>query len=412
MLDVGIGKIHITPKINELLASFTKVVMDVFFQSHKSEFTDSEWNRIVKQAFGEAVVSQTDGLSFAKDAGVILKLVKQKLDGWIGDIQEREYVFGCHLCNISDFEPLSIGSLRFESRLVWLERMHGNGNISRISFSRIERSWRGEPLRKRKASEDEVLEKRILGTIGRSDFVCSVTVSKTGAEAGLQKALTAARLATTMISLAWERPSSALDVITLTFDRQPYLQRNLVVIPGRPCGWQDSWSYLPGGVTWLQAEEWAKLRIGSDKIFRCAGEIITYVTHGNMTRPQLLKALHQAILWFHEGCREQVDPMAIVKFCSALDALADGRKEKGILDLVKSRLVVKDEDKLHKKIRKIYGEGRSRSVHGTNEKLGHDWRDTRISAEKLARLCLISCLQWAAENHEVDDPRYFSKPRT
>ena len=51
--------------------------------------------------------------------------------------------------------------------------------------------------------------------------------------------------------------------------------------------------------------------------------------------------------------------MAIVKFCPALEVLADGKKDKGILDLVKFHLAVKDEGKFHKKIRKIYCEGRS-----------------------------------------------------
>ena len=415
LLDVGDGKqMHITPQINEMLASFSKVVMDVFFQSHKSGFTDSEWNRMVKRAFGAAFVNQADDMSVEKNAGVILKLVKESLDGWINDIQEREYTFGCHLCNIPDLEPLSIGPVRFEPRLVWLTRMRRDGNISKISLSRIERVWRGEKLRKRKVSEDEACERRILNTIGESDFVCSVTVSKTGAEAGLQKALTAARLATTVISLAFERPSSALDAMALTFDRQPYLQHNLVVIPGRPCGWQSSRSYIPGGVTYLREEQWAELRTDFDKIFHCTGEVITYVTHSqvHVSRPKLLNALYQAILWFHEGCREQVDPMAIVKFWTALEALACDRKLNSILELIKARLVVKDENKLRKEIGKIYIEGRCRTVHGTNDKLGHDWSDSRNNAEKLARLCLISCLQLSNECREVDDPGCFLKSKT
>ena len=414
LLDVGDGKqIYITPEINEMLASFSRVVMNVFFQSHKSNFTDSEWDRMVKRAFGAAFVNQTDDLNIEKDAGVILKLVKERLDGWIGDIQEREYVFGCHLCNISDFEPLSIGPVRFEPRLVWLQSMRRDGNISKTSLSRIERVLQGEKLRKRKASEDEACERRILNTIGKCDFVCSVTVSMTGEEAGLQKALTAARLATTVISLAWERPSSALSSIALTFDREPYRQQNLVVIPGRACGWQSTWSYLPGGVTWLREEQWAELRTDFDNLFHCAGEVITYVTHGqdHVSRPKILNALSQAILWFHEGCREQVDAMAIVRFWTAMEALSCGKNEKGILELIKAHLDVKDEHKLHNDIKKIY-RGRSRTVHGANDKLGYDWSDSRNYVENLARLCLISCLQWAAEYHEVDDPKCFLKSRT
>ncbi len=396
-----------------MLASLSKTVMDTFFQPHKSDFTNPEWNRMVKRAFGETLVSQTDDMSIETDAEVVLNLVKKKLNDWIDEIQEHEYVFGCHLCNISDFEPLSIGYVQLEPRLVWLARMYERGNISRVSLSRIRRSWRGDRLRARKAFQDEIYEKKILDAIGKSHFVCSVTVLKTGSDAGLQKALTAARLAMTVIALAWERPSSALSSMTLIYDRQPHPQHSLFVLPDRSYGWKSSRSYTPGGVRGLSEEQWAELRADLDETSACTGEVITCVTHGreNVSRPKLLSVLYQALFWFHEGCREQVDTMAIVKFCSALEALTWGRKKKGILGLVKSHLVVKDEAKLHKEIEKIYGEGRSRTVHGTNDKLGHDWSNSRAYMETLARLCLKSCLELATKYKELDDPRCFSRLR-
>lgn len=411
-LDVGDEKvIYITPEINRMFYSLSKSVMDTYFDANKSDFIDSEWHHMVKRAFGRALVCQDNKMGMAEDAEVILKSVTGRLRDWINDILEREYVFACHLCNVHDLEPIRIGPVRFEPRLAWLERTHGDGSVSKVSLSRIQRLWRGERLRKRKASVDEMLEKEIFGAIGKSDFVCSVAVSKMGAKAGSQKALTAARIATTVISLAFRKSSSALDVITLPFDRQPYLQDYLVAIPGRPCGWQSSWSYVPGGVTWLTEEEWTKLRKDSEKIFHCAEEVIKCFIYGedSVARPKILNALFQSILWFHEGCREQVDLMAIVKFCSSMEALAHGRNEEGILNLIKARLIVKDEVKLCKDIKKIYAEGRSRTVHGTNDKLGHDWSDSRNYAEQLAQQCLISCLLQAAEHNNIDDARCFSE---
>ena len=407
-LDVGNGKvIDITPEIDRMLYSLSKPVMDTYFYTNKSDFTDSEWGRMVKKAFGMALVWQDNEMGMEEDAEVILKSVIGNLRDWIDDIPEREYVFACHLCNVHDLEPLSMGPVRFEPRLAWLERTYGNGSISKISLSRIQRSWRGEKLCERKASRDAMCETEILDAIGKSDFVCSVAVSKMGATAGSQKALTAARLATTVISLAWERPSSALDVITLPFDRQSYLQDYLVVIPGWPCGWQSSRSYVPGGVTWLKKDDWAKLRTDFDKKFHCAGEIIRCFTHGkdSVLQPKILNALFQAILWFHEGCREQVDSIAIVKFCSSMYALADGKRVKGIKDLIKARLALKDEDKHLKKIEKIYTKGRSPTIHGTSDQLGHDGSNTRNYVESLARLCLLACLQWTVEYDGKDDPK-------
>ena len=51
------------------------------------------------------------------------------------------------------------------------------------------------------------------------------------------------------------------------------------------------------------------------------------------------------------------------------------------------------------------------SVHGTNYRLGHDWSDSRSLSEELARVCLISCLQWAAEHRQANDPRLLSQSK-
>ena len=170
-------------------------------------------------------------------------------------------------------------------------------------------------------------------------------------------------------------------------------------------------SYHPGGVYWMQREEWDNLAKAFETRFSiCAGEVVDYVTLGSnaVSRPDLLNALFQALLWFHEGCREQSDSMSIVKFCAAMEALSCGRKKRGIVNLVRTRLVIKDEEQFREDIDRIYGEGRNRTVHGINDRLGHDWSDDRQFAEGLARLCLLGCLQCASENPELKNPREFS----
>ena len=411
-LNVGNGRqIYITPEIDAKISSLSKSVMNGFFESHKSDFTNSEWRRMVKRAFGEAIVHHDDEAVTEKGAGTVLETTRTKLRGWINSIQEREYVFGCDFCDVSDpLKPLSIGSVLFEPRLTWLEKMYYSGNLSKISLSRIASTWQGNRLRKRKDSEDQLREEEILDTIGECAFVCSVAVAPAGAEAGRQKALMGARVAMAAIALAWEKPSSVLDVMGLAFDREPHLRRNLVLLPNAHFGHQMSWSYLPGGVTWMQREEWDNLVKEFATIFDCAGEVVNYVTLSRdaVSRPELLNVLFQALLWFHEGCREQVDSMAIVKFCAAMEALSCGRKKRGIVNLVRSRLVIKDEDQFGKDLDRIYGDGRSRTVHGTSDKLGHDWSDDRQVAEGLARLCLLSCLQRASECPQLRDPKEFS----
>ena len=410
-LNVGTGRhIYITPEIDATINSLSKCIFDEYFQSRKADFTNSEWSRMVKRAFGEALVNHDDEVVGEIDAGEVLAATTKNLRGWVDDLRRWEYIFGCHLCNISDLKPLPMGPVLFEPRLVWLERMHTDENISKISLSRIARAWQGKRLRKRRDSKDRLREEGILETVGACDFVCSVSVAKTGPEAGLQKALMAARLATTAISLAWEMPSSALDVMSLTFDREPHRQTNFVLFPNNRFGYRTSWTQISGGITELTREEWENLVTEFEPIFNCTGEVITYVTFGRdaVSRPQLLNVLFQALLWFHEGCREQVDLMAIVKFCAAMEALSCGRNEDGILNLVKSRLVVKDENRFRKDLVRIYRDGRSRTVHGTSESLGHDWSESRQLSERLARLCLLSCLERASEYPQLEDAKRLS----
>ena len=411
-LNIGNGRhIYITPEIDAMIDSLSKCIFDEYFETRKADFTDPEWCRMVKRAFGEALVDPDDKRVVEKDAGEVLAATTENLCDWVDGLQGRDYIFGCHLCNIFDLKPLRMGPVLFEPRLVWLERANTDENISNISLSRIGRAWRGKRLRKRRDSKDWIREEGILETVGACDFVCSVSIAETGPEAGRQKALMAARLATTAISLAWEMPSSALDVMRLTFDREPHRQANFVLFPNNHFGYRTSWSHLPGGITWQTKEEWESLVTAFERIFDCTGEVITYVTSGQdaVSRPQLLNVLFQALLWFHEGCREQVDSMAIVKFCVAMEALSCGRKKRGILNLVRSRLVVKDKNRFRKNLDRIYCEGRSRTVHGTSDSLGHDWSESRQFAERLARQCLLSCLQRASEDPQLEDPKRLSE---
>jgi hypothetical protein len=124
----------------------------------------------------------------------------------------------------------------------------------------------------------------------------------------------------------------------------------------------------------------------------------------------------QALLWFHEGCRDEVELMAVVKFSACLDALASGGKSNGIRSLIRARLgmqdnkpIRKDGPTMHQAVEEIYSSGRSRTIHGTNDKFGNDWSSTRALAEQFARLCLVMSLDWAVSNPARDDPPALKK---
>ena len=412
-LSVGNGEqIHITPEINRMLTRFSKSLMTVFFQALQSEFTHSEWNSLTKREFGLCFRKYFLEEGADTEPETFIEDLRQRISTLICDIRVREYVFGCHFCSNSEFAPLSIGPVRFEPKLAWLARFHRAGGISDVARARIERAWDGKRLRPRKPSEDESTERHILKTTNNCDFVCTVAVERMGDEAGKQKALIAARLATTAVSLAWEEPTWALRYMTLTYDRQPHHRENLVTLSSTTVGWHSSWSFIPGGITSLDVAQWETLRSDFAEIHACAGEAIRYLTHGRdaVSRPKVMEALFQSLLWFHEGCRDELDTMAIVKFCSAMEALACGGNEKRILKLAKARLRIRDETQFVKDVKKLYRRGRSRTVHGTNDRLGHDWSHSKDLAEHLARACLISCLELVAESQGSDDPQIFLLP--
>jgi hypothetical protein len=103
--------------------------------------------------------------------------------------------------------------------------------------------------------------------------------------------------------------------------------------------------------------------------------------------------------------------MGIVKFSASMDALAVGTEDRGIRRVINARLKIKDETPIRpagptmkQVIDQIYKPGRSRTIHGTTDKLGHDWTVTRGLAEQWARLCLVSCIEWVGNNSLSDDP--------
>ncbi|MYD77313.1 MAG: hypothetical protein F4244_12100 [Gammaproteobacteria bacterium] len=411
MLGVGNGSyIHINPEIDGLLAQLSSSILQEYFRQHEENFSNPEWERMVKKAFGEALVGADEESISRKEAEKTLDAVVEKVKDSINEIQEREHVFGCDLCNIEDLKRLVVGPVSFEPRNAWLERIHDKGNISEIAVSRIQKIWRGETLRERVPSEDSIKEEEIIDVIGKCKFACSVRISKAGTDAGLNRALTAARLAMTVIALFWKDSSYALERIGLTYDRTEYLQKRLSFSFEGRFSYGRTWTHIPGGITELKKEEWEQIPKDLKINFPCAEEVIIYAADGqsSVTRPEIMHVFFQALLWFHEGCREKVDAMAIVKFCAVLEALSCGRKENGIFNLVNARLKINDEIGFRDKLRRIYKMGRSRTVHGTNDKLLHDWSDDRKFAEELCRLCLLSCLELASQESTLKDPHMFS----
>ena len=385
--------------------------------SVKSKYTRSEWVAAVRRAFGPALAGIDLDHAVHSNAKIVLAKVLSTIGKQSSIEGAREYAFGCTLFSHADASPFNIGAVRFEARLDWLERILTTKAITKITARRLKLAWQGRPLRKRKPSLQSIHEKQIIQSIGTSPYVCSIVTEGLAAEAGKEKALMAARFALTAIALLWQTPSKALNGFNLLFDGSPRALNTLTFVPGGTMLSGSSRSHMPHG-PWIKPEDWTNKFVSRSDYFTVVGEIIEYFLSatGKVARPKLMNTLAQAILWFHEGCRESVSTMAIVKFSASMDALSLGRKAAGIRKLINARLGINDESIINKNgptlkqaIDGIYSDGRSRTIHGTNDKLRDDWTGTRELAEQLARSCLLSCMHWAAENRSTDDPSRLAK---
>jgi hypothetical protein len=375
-------------------------------------FTDAEWVRAVRQAIGPCLARIDLDNDLAANASTVLTETRAVLSaGTIGG-QECEYALPCTLFGNFEIEPFSIGSVLFEPREKWLERKAADEAIPQAIADRVARRWRGESFERVSDNLSHLREESIINAFGRCSFVCSINTSGYASEAGKDRALTAARLALTMIALLWPTPSKTLEGFNLLHDRSVRIQSVLSFIPGKVSLPGSKLSQMPHGPT-LKRGEWENEVATRAPYFGVCGEVLDFMLSptGAVARPNLMNTLAQSLIWFHEACRESVGLMAVVNFAAAMDALACGHKSNGILALINARLgiavsapVYANGPTLRAAIETIYSEGRSRAIHGVSQKIGHDWTSTRNLAEQLARLSLSASLIWAASNSTSDDP--------
>jgi len=342
MIGVGNGRlILVSQKIDDTI----KKVADQLRAddaSLSSKVTDAEWRASVRQAFGPALTMIDLYDDPDENAKTVLNEIKTVLRKHVTGFGLREFAFGCTFFGNTAIKPFSFGPVRFESRLEWLARKSADGEVTATTRRRVEQAWSGKRLGKRKPSLETWCEKSILDAIHSCPFVCSVTTSGLAAEAGHEKALTAARLATAAIALLCQPPSRALEGMNLLFDRRGHHQHTLSLTPsGIFLGYRLS--HMPHG-PWLKNGEWEAILEKHKDLFSVVGEILAYVIDpaGKAARPKMMNALAQALLWFHEACREIVTLMAIVKYSAALDALACGKGSSGIRRLINARLGISD----------------------------------------------------------------------
>lgn len=416
MIGVGDGRsLVVSREIEDAISEFADQLLSED-PSLATQVMVAEWKKAVRASFGQPLATiDLDG-PIDQNARQVLNEVRTSITKHVGQYGRRENAFGCTLFGNLAVKPFSIGPACFEPRTDWLVRKNMEGSVSKTARRRIERMWSGKKLQRRKTSADSIVEKDIVDVIGTCPFVCSVVTDGLAPEAARERALTTARLALAAIALLWATPSRALKGLNLLYDRRIHQKRALTFIPGKVVLTGSTMSHMPHG-PWLKDGEWETLFAQNSAFFGVVGEILDYVIDpkGGQSRPDMLNTLVQALLWFHEGCRENVMLMGIVKFTSTLDALAVGGRSGGIKRLITARLGLQETAPIRPggptmktTVDRLYSEARSRTVHGTNTKLSHDWSGTKDISEQFARLCLLACIDWAAANPASNDPKQLS----
>lgn len=377
-----------------------------------------DWAGLVRLVIGPLLGKTDLDNAFETSAYTILVKLRHELSTTDWNYKKRTFLFGCYFIEHHDIPPFTIGPVTVWKREKWLDIDLANGRVSKISHQRLLACWAGKSMKGRKPSWDSASEKHIADAVGSAPYVCTVETEGIFGEVAKEKAVMSARFTLLGVALMWASPTEAMAKLNLVFDGLPYRQTYAFV--------QDRPKFL-GGSRWVNSQHglllfgdlWDPLVQQRADWWKTLGEAIAFwlSPDGNVPRAKLMKQFVQALIWFHEACREPMPMIATTKFMAALDALTCGGKAKGIKALVTSRLAVAETDPIRangpsfsKVIDDLYSQGRSRLIHGSSDRIGHDWQDQRDLAESLARITLITCLDWAANYEGVDDPKSIAKP--
>lgn len=405
MLPAGNGKhFPATERLLELIDDYASLIRSNNPNLQRS-ISNKELRELIARAFGQAF----DTIDLSNDVKPISETIELVTDIFqkMNNIhyQKTQIVLGCWLFEGPVNYPITIGTVTFNKRKVWLTNLFNSKKIDSVSYRRILNAWNGKKLRKRQLSKSASTERDILDAVGDGPIVCEVKLSNLSSAFRLQKSLTAARLAMTCLSLVWRHPSKTLEYMRLAYDGKFYL-KHYATINEWGFGIGSEASHMPHGYQTPEPINFSDYK----PIFDVVGEMLSLLTtppKGNHST-EIQNAAFLSLWWFNQACREQSDQAATVKFAASLDALGKGRSERGILQLLKALFKLDNNMKLMVDgrsattvLKEIYGRGRSKLIHGSSDDFDKDWSNSRATAEAVARQCLTHFLFWLYDNPQA-----------
>jgi len=379
----------------------------------KSQHTLKEWRHFVRSNFGDALAALDLSAKDEENGKKLKKAIEAAVDAAPKTAPILFMTIGCTLFEEPLPAPLAIGSVLFETKADWLARAEKTKQITPKVRKRLERAFVGRRLAKPKDYWQKHDEDAILGVLKSSKLVCTVETRDLAPAMAEARAVIGARLAQTALALFWKKPSSALEGFHLSVDPGTRKVARLFFVPsGRHVAGGHRLVGRPHGPS-VRPQSLSKFLEEARDLLDVAGRMIECWTSTSAydQGTTVLRNLAQSLFFFSEGCREENDLMAIVKFISALEALAQGQKAAKIAALLKARIRFKKNAKVYADkdidgvVDWLYSKHRSRTLHGTNPDILHDWSDARGLAEVLTRVCLVACMEWVIQNPTESDPK-------
>ena len=384
----------------------------------RAQYTYKDWRATVRGAFGPALYAILSNDDLNENWKLLKILVEQEIDDHISSQGIRFESMGCTLFSRPLEFTYTIGPVTFEPKMTWLDRMFDAELVGKVIHRRISKVFLGQNIKQRRNSFDAGTEKFIIEAFENSPMVCTVKTDRLALELARKRSIIAARLAQVSIALALHPlPSRVLEGFNLDVDHGPRIATTISLTPGgRSIGYSSQMIGKPHGPN-LDVNVWSDIAHNQRNFFNVAGTMINCWTSSAEynSASSLIRCLSQALYFFSDACRDENELMSIVKFAAALEALVPGKSKQGVLELAKARIGINDVDEyaenktLKQVVELIYKKGRSRTLHGTNAQIAHDWSKTRLIAEHLAGNCIVSSMKLVEQNSHEEDPEILLK---
>jgi len=404
------GSLIVNDEIEKQIHVIAKWLLDQR-PTGKAQHTLKEWRHLVRNSFGPAIMQLDLDDGVEDNARKLKNLVEARIDSEPRIVSSKFTSMGCLLFDQPIAASLLMGPVSIEPKADWLKRAERVGQISADVHERLKHAFDGHPLEDASDPKQRLFERSIREVLENAQLVCTVETQMLAPEMGESRAIIGARMALTSIALLWRMPSRVLEGFHLSVDHGHRQIKTIPFVPGQQWIGGSRLKGLPFGPH-MPATEWSTIEREARGLLDLAGNMIacwTSVPAYDQASP-LLRNLAQALFFVGEACREENDLMAIVKFTGALEALAQG-KSSAIEKLASTRLGMKAQDKvvgertIGEVVKWIYSTGRSRTLHGNNPDILHDWGDARAVAESLTRYCLVASMEWLNRNPGATDAK-------